>query len=236
MAHRIPRRRAVADSWTQSPNDSAGSSHQARPCTGDAWLDALLERLEPAEILVGRGGARVVERLPAEPGADVDVEPNTGDLRSSGDAELYEMLRDIEFADQAFELLAVNLAAYGWGVLCAWLRSGTIFSKCAEQGRPVIPSDGERAVLYNEPDELHGLVNETLAEALVFLRAQAVSGEGKWDPTGDSLLTTYFVGACVLRFPTVHRRWSRLQQRTPPPAAVEVDVERPAPGSLEDAV
>jgi hypothetical protein len=50
----------------------------------------------------------------------------------------------------------------------------------------VIPSDGERAVLYNEPDELHGLVNETLAEALVFLRAQAVSGEGKWDPTGDS--------------------------------------------------
>ena len=140
------------------------------------------------------------------------------------------------FADQAFELLAVNLTAYGWGVLCAWLRSGMIFSKCAEQGRPVIPSDGERAVLYNEPDELHGLVNETLAEALVFLRAQAVSGEGKWDPTGDSLLTTYFVGACVLRFPTVYRRWSRLQQRTPPPAAVEVDVEQPAVGSLEDAV
>jgi len=119
------------------------------------------------------------------------------DGRRDGDAALYEMLRDVEFADQAFELLAVNLTAYGWGVLCAWLRSGTIFSKCAEQGRPVIPSDGERAVLYNEPDELHGLVNETLAEALVFLRAQAVSGEGKWDPTGDSLLTTYFVGpAC----------------------------------------
>jgi hypothetical protein len=54
------------------------------------------------------------------------------------------MLRDVEFADQAFELLAVNLTAYGWGVLCAWLRSGMIFSKCAEQGRPVIPSDGER--------------------------------------------------------------------------------------------
>ena len=45
-------------------------------------------------------------------------------------------------------------------MLCGWLRSGVIFGKCAEQGRPVIPTDGERAVLYNEPDELHGLVNE----------------------------------------------------------------------------
>ena len=159
-----------------------------------------------------------------------------GDHRRDGDAALYEMLRDVEFADQAFELLAVNLTGYGWGVLCAWLRSGMIFSKCAEQGRPVIPTDGERAVLYNEPDELHGLVNETLAEALVFLRVGAVTGDGKWDPTGDSLLTTYFVGACVLRFPTVYRRWSRLQQRTPPPVAVEVDVERPAVGSVEDTV
>jgi hypothetical protein len=159
-----------------------------------------------------------------------------GDHRRDGDAALYEMLRDVEFADQAFELLAVNLTAYGWGVLCAWLRSGMIFSKCAEQGRPVIPTDGERAVLYNEPDELHGLVNETLAEALVFLRVGAVTGDGKWDPTGDSLLTTYFVGACVLRFPTVYRRWSRLQQRTPPPVAAEVDVERPAVGSVEDTV
>ena len=159
-----------------------------------------------------------------------------GDHRRDGDAALYEMLRDVEFADQAFELLAVNLTAYGWGVLCGWLRSGMIFSKCAEQGRPVIPTDGERAVLYNEPDELHGLVNETLAEALVFLRVGAVTGDGKWDPTGDSLLTTYFVGACVLRFPTVYRRWSRLQQRTPPPVAAEVDVERPAVGSVEDTV
>jgi len=159
------------------------------------------------------------------------------DGRRDGDAALYEMLRDVEFADQAFELLAVNLTAYGWGVLCAWLRSGTIFSKCAEQGRPVIPSDGERAVLYNEPDELHGLVNETLAEALVFLRERAVTGEGKWDPAGDSQLTTYFVGACVLRFPTVYRRWSRLQQRTPPPVAIDAaEWERPSAESVEDAV
>jgi hypothetical protein len=160
-----------------------------------------------------------------------------GDRRHDGDAALYELLRDVEFADHAFELLAVHLTAYGWGVLCGWLRSGVIFGKCAEQGRPVIPTDGERAVLYNEPDELHGLVNETLAEALVFLRERAVTGEGKWDPAGDSLLTTYFVGACVLRFPTVYRRWSRLQQRTPPPATVDsMDKERPSADSVEDTV
>jgi hypothetical protein len=48
----------------------------------------------------------------------------------------------------------------------------------------VIPSDGERAVLYNEPDELHGLVNETLAEALVFLRAQGRQRRGQVGPDG----------------------------------------------------
>lgn len=160
----------------------------------------------------------------------------TGGRRRHDDATLYELLRDVEFADQAYELLAANLAAYGWGVLCGWLRSGTIFSKCAEQGRPVIPTDGERAVLYNEQDELHGLVNETLAEALVFLREKAVAGEGKWNPTGETQLTTYFIGACVLRFPTIYRRWSRLQHRTPPPATVDPDLERPSSESVEDAV
>jgi hypothetical protein len=38
-----------------------------------------------------------------------------GGGRRHGDAALYELLRDVEFADHAFELLAAHLTAYGWG-------------------------------------------------------------------------------------------------------------------------
>ena len=38
-----------------------------------------------------------------------------GDRRHDGDAALYELLRDVEFAYPAYELRAVHLIAYGWG-------------------------------------------------------------------------------------------------------------------------
>ena len=131
------------------------------------------------------------------------------------DHELYHLLSDEEFAEHAFEVLAVALVAYAHGILRAWMASGAIYRECANLGWPVWPSDAERTCLYTHSDEVEEIVNETLGEALVQLRRHAVSGEHKWDPVGGSSLTTYFVGACVQRFPNVYRRWSREFQRRP---------------------
>jgi hypothetical protein len=133
-----------------------------------------------------------------------------------GDRDLYDRLSDEEFADHAFEVLAVALVGYAYRVLHSWLATGEIYRQAALRGRPVSPSDAERIYLYTHPDEIDEIVNEALGEALVYLRNCATSGEGKWDPAAGASLPTYFVGACVLRFPTVYRRWSRDLQRQPP--------------------
>lgn len=156
-------------------------------------------------------------REPTDPQrGDADV----GDRRflpcGREDHQLYQLLSDEEFADHAFEVLAVALVGYAFRVLHGWMCSGAIYRECARKGWPVSPTDAERRCLYSQPDEVGEIVNETLGEALVQLRRHAVSGEHKWDPSGGLSLASYFVGACVLQFPNVYRRWSREFQRRPP--------------------
>lgn len=136
---------------------------------------------------------------------------------------LYHLLSDEEFAEHAFEVLAVALVGYAYRVLYGWMGSGFIYRQCAQQGWPVWPTDAERSCLYSQPDEVHDIINETLGEALVQLRRHAISGENKWDPAGGSALSSYFVGACVQRFPNVYRRWSREFRRRPPTESYSVD-------------
>jgi DNA-directed RNA polymerase specialized sigma24 family protein len=69
--------------------------------------------------------------------------------------------------------------------------------------------------MYRHCDEVEGLVNETLGEALVLLRRGAGSGEHRWNRNGGASLTTYFVGTCVRTFPTVFRRWRGDLRRRP---------------------
>lgn len=133
-----------------------------------------------------------------------------------GDHELYQLLSDEEFADHAFEVLAVALVGYAYRVLSGWMASGAIYRHCALRGWPVWPTDAERTCLYSQSEEVNEIVNETLGEALVQLRRHAVSGENKWDPHGGLSLPSYFVGACVQRFPNVYRRWSREFRRRLP--------------------
>jgi DNA-directed RNA polymerase specialized sigma24 family protein len=151
-----------------------------------------------------------------QPQGDADDGARTAVRGGPDDRELYHLLSHEEFADHAFEVLAVALVAYAHRVLYGWMTTGIIYVQCAKLGWPVWPTDAERTCLYRQSDEVDEIVNETLGEALVQLRNHAASGENKWDPAGGSSLTSYFVGACVQRFPNVYRRWSREFQRRPP--------------------
>lgn len=139
------------------------------------------------------------------------------------DLALYDRLNDEDFADQAFEVLAVALVGYAHRVLLGWMATGEIYRRCLVRGWPVLPTDTERDFLYAHPEEVDEIVNETLGEALVYLRACATSGEGKWDRAAGASLTTYFVGGCVHRFPNIYRRWSREFQRQPPTDSYSAD-------------
>ena len=109
-------------------------------------------------------------------------------------------------------VLAGELAAYGYPVILAWIRRGTIWGHCAGRGRKVSPTDAEREILERDFDERLQLALETTVDALTFFRDRVLR-EGRWSFDGGATLTTYFIGACILTFPNVFRLWQGAEHR-----------------------
>ena len=111
-----------------------------------------------------------------------------------------------------YEIFAGELAAYGYPVILAWLRRGVIWKHCADRGRPLRPTDMDREILGSEFEERLELALETVAEALKFFKDRVLR-PGLWSFDGGATLTTFFIGACLLAFPNVFRRWQAAQRR-----------------------
>jgi hypothetical protein len=131
--------------------------------------------------------------------------------RRNRDHEHVNVLALAEFSGPEYEVFAGELAAYSYPVILAWLRRGTIWKHCADRGRPLHPTDTEREVLEAQFEERLELALETVAEALQFFRERVLVPR-RWSFDGGATLTTYFIGACLLTFPNVFRRW-RVAQR-----------------------
>ncbi|WP_346834044.1 sigma-70 family RNA polymerase sigma factor [Saccharothrix sp. CCNWLY140-2] len=114
-------------------------------------------------------------------------------------------LRDALVAENCdgpvWQRFAATLAEYGYAVVMAWLRSGAIFSLCAEKRCAV----GDPPP-YWEHDDLVSLTTDTVIGAIRDFRTKALL-DGGWDPDGGAGLKTYFATACVYAFPNVYRRW-----------------------------
>ncbi len=124
------------------------------------------------------------------------------------------------FAGPDYEIFAGELAAYGYPVILAWLRRGLIWKHCADRGRPLRPTDRDRETLDDMFEERLELAFETVAEALRFFRDRVLRA-GYWSHEGGATLTTYFIGACLLVFPNVFRRWQAAERRWHGALAVE---------------
>jgi hypothetical protein len=116
------------------------------------------------------------------------------------------------FTGPDYEIFAGELAAYGYPIILAWLRRGVIWKHCADRGRPLSPTDADRETLANVFDERLELALETVAVALKFFKNRVLR-TGTWAFDGGATLTTYFIGACLLAFPNVFRRWQAAERR-----------------------
>lgn len=126
--------------------------------------------------------------------------------RRVADAVYYQHVVDAGFTGRYWELLIAVLVPYALPVLKSWMRRGTIFTRCAERGRPLHPSDTHRERLRTSLDDRDELAGETIAEALILFARLGSAGKG-WTLAGGAALTTFFIGTCVACFPTVWRRW-----------------------------
>lgn len=156
------------------------------------------------------------EGTPGDPGAPARVKPEDHDLydewcREASAGELADsvdrMAADVELVtDMALERFegpvwrhfANELAKYGVAVLRSWLATGSIYRHCADKGWPV-----KRLSRDFTDDEVEGLADETVAEALHHFRA-GVLMQRKWDSRRGATLRTYFIGQCLIRFPNVY--------------------------------
>jgi hypothetical protein len=132
--------------------------------------------------------------------------------RRQRDKEKIDSLSRAGFTGPEYEIFAGELAAYAYPIVLSWLRRGLIWGHCADRGRPLNPTDTEREKIEGTFDERLELALETVAEALRFFTERALRS-GRWTSGGGAALTTYFIGACLLAFPNVFRRWRRAEQR-----------------------
>ncbi|MEU7474398.1 sigma factor-like helix-turn-helix DNA-binding protein [Lentzea sp. NPDC042327] len=124
----------------------------------------------------------------------------------SGDEALVTVLAEDDFAGPRYRLFERSLAQYAFPVMMTLIREGRIFRECADKGRP-LPASPELLVhMATSLETAQQLAGTTVAEALPVFRESAMVGSG-WQAAGGASLRSYFVGACVLTFPNIYRKW-----------------------------
>lgn len=132
--------------------------------------------------------------------------------RHAADRKVFDEVCAARFTGKQWRKMGGDLIKYGLAVTDAWMRTGYIFAKVNEIGRPLAHTDTEMLELAQDGELREELRAETVARALKNFRDQAMAGTG-WHPDGGASLTTFFVGACVQAFNNEFRRWSRHERR-----------------------
>lgn len=131
--------------------------------------------------------------------------PDEQRARLAADADLFESLRADGFTGPGWDYFANELARYGLAVISAWIRKGLIHTRCGARGIRATRLD---PAVAGDRTAVASIANETVAEALVMFRDDVLA-RGKWDPAKGASLRTYFIGACLLRYPNAATGWVR---------------------------
>lgn len=167
--------------------DVAPGNPRVAPTTGDEGRErAALADLEAQDEKVRRAAESLERRL--------------------HDLALVQELRAADFAGPGWLRFVDELARYGHAVLVAWMRNRSIAAECARRSWPI----GELPMSWTDDDHTDLATDAVVAGIELFRRKALV--EGGWTFEGGAGLKTFFVGAAVLSFPTVYRRWCRQRE------------------------
>ncbi|MET8700991.1 hypothetical protein ABZW10_19305 [Kitasatospora sp. NPDC004723] len=176
-------------------------------------------------VQVERSGARpqptpppIPQAAPRLAAAPDPCAPDAGDARAAAivdglarrkaDQALVDRLAARGWSGPEYLALESRLLDLGRRTLHRWIVSGEIHRRCLDVGRPLKGDRAARDALHKRVDERESVVGETVALAWRRFREHALVG-GDWNCDGGATLASYFVGAVLLAFPEVHRRWLR---------------------------
>jgi hypothetical protein len=128
--------------------------------------------------------------------------------RLTADQDLILRVQLEGFGGSTWAGLSRALAEYGYPVMRAWVRTGRVFRYCRLKGIRVRkpPEDGFD---FSVADDLS---THSVALGLTNFQNRIIP-QSKWDPSKGARLTTYFVGQCLIQFPTAYEEWSRTARR-----------------------
>jgi hypothetical protein len=185
------------------PTDPPSSQATEPPPDGEAAEDPPVLQLRDQQAV------QDVEAWLVEWDAENDDAEARWARRLLADHELLLQLQLDGFEGPRWDLFSDALARYGYPILRSWIWDGSIWRRVREKYRPrqikLRPRQFEGVRGREDADEL--AIN-VVGEGLVNFRSYVLLG-GRWDPRGGASLRTYFVGNCLLRFPTIYSRWLR---------------------------
>jgi hypothetical protein len=137
--------------------------------------------------------------------------------RRRADHEIITELRARNFEGPLYDYFIAEQAAYALAVLMSWMRTGEIFRKCKEKGRPVRSTEIWK---WDREDRI-GLAHLAVTKALAVFRGRVLV-PGAWDPQRGATIKTFFVGACLLQFANFFNECAGERRRWGGPALLGV--------------
>ncbi|MGM1060224.1 sigma factor-like helix-turn-helix DNA-binding protein [Saccharothrix sp. Mg75] len=146
--------------------------------------------------------------------------------RARADAELCDLLRRQGFQGPAWDGFVDELMAYGVDRVRMLIATGYVVSDRTAT-RPAYLD-----ALRRRPSDVDELVDDVVLAGFALFVDKGLVGGG-WEP-GRASLTTYFIGACRLVFPSALRTWLRRGARHSAEVPVEDVAVVPVPGWHEE--
>jgi DNA-directed RNA polymerase specialized sigma24 family protein len=132
-----------------------------------------------------------------------------GHAQLQEDHNLVEALRMCDFQGPRWDRVADEWFRYGYPIVASRVWTSQIFDDCRSLGIPFPKSPAFNHLWSHE--DVHDLAVEIVARALK--RFRELLREGGWSKDRGAVLTTFFIGQCVLQFPNVYRAWQAEQRR-----------------------
>lgn len=152
----------------------------------------------------------LVVRAPGPPVtlADLFFKQTATAERLKVDRARYLALRRADFCGPEWDAFHDELWSYALPVLTSGMRTGKIFTWCWRADMIVKPTSDQRRALHTSSEDRDELAIETIAITMKHFRNKTLR-KGGWRPRKGASLKTFFIGACILQFGQVFRRWQR---------------------------
>ncbi|MFE3676051.1 RNA polymerase sigma factor [Streptomyces griseus] len=140
-----------------------------------------------------------------------DPPPDRAEEQRAADRELFALLKASSFKEGPhLSLLRDRLWTYGWKVLRAWMKDGTIIARCRER-RIYFPAPyTEVEEMMRRADVREDIAIDCLAEAVPFYLLDCLP---HWKPRGGRNLTSFFMSIALRFFRDAYRKWATGHRR-----------------------